>query len=73
MALKVQGLVFGFGGSPRPPPNYPLIYHKYTLFRAIRTLLKGLWEVLGNLEGFRVPGCGASGAWELPGLHGLRV
>ena len=70
--MKVQGLVFGFG-VVLDPPNYPLIYHKYTLFRAIRTLLKGLWEVLGNLEGFRVPGCGASGAWELSGLHGLRV
>ena len=24
------------------PPNYPLIYPKYPLLRAIRTLLKGL-------------------------------
>ena len=32
---------------PRPP-NHPLIYPKYPLLRAIRTLLKGTWGVLVN-------------------------
>ena len=30
---------------PRPP-NHPLIYPKYPLLRAIRTLLKGTWGVV---------------------------
>ena len=28
------------------PPNYPLLYPKYPLLRAIRTLLEGTWGVL---------------------------
>ena len=44
------------------PPNYPLMYPKYPLFRAIKTLLKGAWE-----------GPGGSGFGKSLGIDGLQA
>ena len=48
------------------PPNYPLIYPKYQLLRAIRTLLKGPCGVLLDPKPLFIS------ALVRPGLHGPR-
>ena len=63
------------------PPNYPLIYPKYPLLRAIRTPLKGHGGVLvqaferdyGAAPGVQGLGSGKPGAWALTFCFGVLV
>ena len=49
---RVQGLGFRVSAFPRPP-NYPLLYQKYPLLRAIAALLRGTWRSRSG-AGFRI-------------------